>query len=124
MKTMGKFYRELILTRSDLSPREFPDFEGESQVVRDLFGWKLYSGKEYIECRSHEEARLLKIFFDLGMETVQVPSDDNYLKTILPRLEKFKKYADEVIAMYAESLMNWKLKEQLRRTVYHKLLTR
>jgi len=122
MKTLGQFYREKILDRNDLSPREFLDYRGECKIERDLFGWKLYSGKNYIDCRSHEEAKLLKIYLEAGMDTVMIPNDDNYLKTIVPELEKMKNRIDKIIGIYADGVLNRKLKEQLRREVYLELL--
>jgi hypothetical protein len=122
MKTLGQFYREKILDRNDLSPREFLDYRGECKIERDLFGWKLYSGKNYIDCRSHEEAKLLKIYLEAGMDTVMIPADDNYLKTIVPELEKMKNRIDKIIGIYADGVLNRRLKEQLRREVYLELL--
>lgn len=122
MKTLGQFYREKILGRNDLSPREFLDYRGECKIERDLFGWKLYSGKNYIDCRSKEEALLLKIYLEVGMDTVMIPADDNYLKTIVPELEKMKNRIDKIIGIYADGVLNRKLKEQLRREVYLELL--
>lgn len=59
MKLIGEFYREKILSlpKRKLSKKELSDNSGEIKVERDLFGWKLYSGKNFIECRSEEEAR-------------------------------------------------------------------
>lgn len=122
MRTLGRFYNNKILSREDISPREFLDFNGDSQIVRDLFGWKLYSGKKHIECRSHEEARFLEIFFEAGMDTVMVPADDNYLKSILPELERLHKLIEDAIGMFADGIMSLRLKEQLRRKVYLELL--
>jgi hypothetical protein len=123
MKTLGEFYKEKVLIRSDLADREFLDYKGEGKVERDLFGWKLYSGKNFIQCRSEEEARYLKVYFDSGMDIVAVPGDNNYLKSILPELEKLKKDIDEIISMYADGVLNRKLKARLKREVYQELLS-
>jgi len=123
MKTLGEFYKEKVLIRSDLADREFPEYRGEGEMVRDLFGWKLYSGKNFIECRSEEEARYLKIFFDSGMDIVSIPEDNNYLKTILPELERLKKNIDEIISLYVDGVLNRKLKERVKREVYQELLS-
>lgn len=122
MKTLGEFYREYIADRDDLTIREFLDYNGESKVVRDLFGWKLYSGNHFLECRSGEEARFLKVFFDAGMHEVSVPTDDNYLKQILPELEHLKKRVDEIIGVYVDGVLNSNAKAEVRRKVYHGLL--
>jgi hypothetical protein len=124
MRTLGEFYKEKVLGRSDLADREFPDYRGEGTVSRDLFGWKLYSdkGKNFIECRSEEEARFLKIFFDSGMDIVAVPGDNNYLKTIVPELERLKKSIDEIISLYVDGVLNRKLKTRVKRQVYQELI--
>lgn len=122
MKTLGEFYREYIVGRDDLTPREFLEYNGECEVVKDLFGWKLYSGKHSIECRSEEEARFLKVFIDTGMHEISVPADDNYLKQILPELEHLKKRTDEIIGLYVDGVLSSKVKERVRREVYQELI--
>jgi hypothetical protein len=122
MKTLGEFYREYIVGRDDLTIREFLEYNGECEVVKDLFGWKLHSGKHSIDCRSREEARFLKIFFDAGMHEVSVPADDNYLKQILPELEHLKKRTDEIIGLYVDGVLSSKIKERVRREVYQELI--
>lgn len=122
MKTLGEFYREKIVGRKDLATREFLDYRGESNIVHDLFGWKLYSGKNFIECRSKEEARFLEIYFEAGMTEVSVPEDNDYLKTILPELEKLKEGMDEIISLYVRSIFNRKIRERLKREVYQEIL--
>lgn len=125
MKFLGRFYKETTSGRSDLQTRHMPaDFKEETKVERDLFGWKLYSGKHFIECRSQEEARYLKVYFDLGMEKVAVPEDDNYLKTILPELEYLKRRADEIIGTYVDGILKRGLKERVKREVYQEILSR
>jgi hypothetical protein len=122
MKTLGEFYREYIVGRDDLTIREFLEYNGECEVVKDLFGWKLYSGIHSIECRSGEEARFLKVFLDAGMHEVSVPTDDNYLKQILPELEQLKKRTDEIIGLYVDGVLSSKIKERVRREVYQELI--
>lgn len=122
MKTLGEFYREYILGRGDLITREFLEYNGECKVVKDLFGWKLYSGKNSIECRSEEEARFLKVFFDAGLHEVSVPDDDKYLKQVLPELEHLKKRTDEIIGLYVDGVLSSKIKERVRREVYQELI--
>tara|TARA_Y100000031_G_C8146693_1_gene350331 strand:+ start:64 stop:426 length:363 start_codon:yes stop_codon:yes gene_type:complete len=110
MQTIGEFYKENILCRNDLVEVELPTNWGDLRVEQDLFGWKLYGGrKEFIECKSEEEARYLYIFLDLGMTEVNVPKDDAYLKKILPKLEKLKKRIDEIVNSYLRTVLNRKI---------------
>jgi len=122
MKTLGEFYREKILSREDLITRELPSNFGEIKIDRDLFGWKLYSGKNFIECRSEEEARYMKILFEAGFNEVYIPKDDLYLKSILPELETLKKKIDEIINDYLETVMSRKIRERVRYGVYMEII--
>lgn len=120
MKLIGEFYKEKILslpTRS-LSKKELPDNSDEIKIEQDLFGWKLFSGKTFIECRSEVEARYLKIFIDLGLTEIYVPKDDAYLQGILQELEKLKTRTDEILNSYLETILDRKIRERLKHEVY------
>lgn len=120
MKLIGEFYKEKVfsLPKRKLSKKELPDNSGEIKIERDLFGWKLFSGKNFIECRSEEEARYLKILFDLGFTEIYVPKDDAYLKEILPELERLKTRTDEILNSYLETILDRKVRERLKHEVY------
>jgi hypothetical protein len=120
MKRLGAFYREKVLALhgKSLDKRELPADSGESRIEKDLFGWKLYSGKDFIECRSEEEARFLKVFLDAGLREICVPNDDEYLRDILPELEKLKTKSDEIINSYLETVLDRKIRERVRHEVY------
>ncbi len=123
MRTIGEFYREEVLPHKPLSKRQLPTQRDKSEIVKDLFGWKLYSGKEFIDCRSEEEARFLKVFLDAGMQEVKVPKDDKILKEILPKLERLKRNIDEIIEEHADGLLSPRLKEELRHRVWQELVS-
>jgi len=120
MKTLGEFYRESILTlpKSSLIKRELPTASEEIKIERDLFGWKIYSGKDFVECHSEEEARYLKVFLDAGLRKVYVPKDKEYLKNILPELERLKMRIDEIINSYLETILDPKVRKKIRYEVY------
>lgn len=124
MKFIGEFYKEevLSLSKRSLFKKELPDNSGEIKIERDLFSWKLFSGKNFIECRSEEEARYLKIFADLGVTEVFIPKDDAHLNSILPELERLKTRADEILNSYLETILDRKIKERLRHEVYMEIL--
>jgi len=123
MKTLGEYYREQVLSlpESEFVTRELPSNYGETIIKRDLFGWKLYSGKTFIECRSEEEARYLKVFLDAGVSEISIPENDGYLKKILPELEKIKMKIDEIVDEYLESVLSRKIRAQVRHAVYMEL---
>jgi hypothetical protein len=120
MKRLGDFYSEkvLILPKKLLIKKELPSNSGEIRIERDLFGWKLYCGKNFVECRSEEEARYLRVFLETGLREVYVPRDEEYLKNILPELERLKAKTDEIINFHIEGILNPKIREKVKREVY------
>ena len=122
MKTFGEFYRGDVLPKKPLVKKVLPPQTDDVKVVKDLFGWKLYSGKQSIDCRSEEEARFLKIFLEVGFEEVKVPKDDKTLAELLRELEEMKEVADEIIEEHAEGLLSRRIKEELRHRVWQELV--
>jgi len=118
MKTLGEFYREKILLHKNLITRKLPENSDMIRMERDLFGWKLYSGKNFIECRSEDEARYLRVFLEAGLEKVRVPKDDKFLRMILPELETLKSKIDKIINSYAESILDAKIRKRLKDEVW------
>ncbi len=130
MKKLGEFYREKVLSlpKKSLRKRETPyTFPENMKIEKELFGWKIYYTEfrrkklKFLECRSEEEARYLKVFFDSGMREVYVPKDDEYLKSILPELEDLKKRTDEILNEYLEAVLNRGIKERVRYEVFMEL---
>jgi hypothetical protein len=120
MKRIGEFYREKVLSlpKKSLIKKILPNNFGDVKIEKDLFGWRLYSGKNFIQCRSEEEARYLKVFLDAGLREVYVPKDNEYLKSILPELEKLKAKTDEIINFYIDGILDRKIRERVKREVY------
>jgi len=118
LKTLGEFYREKVLSQNDLITVEWSYHSDDIKIKKDLFGWKLFSGKRFIECRSEDEARFLKVFFEAGMREVCVPKDDDYLRNILPDLEKLKARIDEIVNEYLEGILRRKVRERIRHEVF------
>ena len=121
MKTLGEFYKEKVLSHKNLITRKLPENSDTIKIGRDLFGWKLYSGKNFIECRSEDEARYLKVFLEAGLEKVRVPKDDEYLKTILTELETLKLKIDGIINSYLESILDIKIRKRLKEEVWSEI---
>ncbi|MDZ7261700.1 MAG: hypothetical protein ONB05_06310 [candidate division KSB1 bacterium] len=110
------------MSQKDLIEKTLPRNSDEIKIEQDLFSWRLYSGKEVVECRSEEEARYLKVFLEAGMRTIRIPKDEDYLKAILPELEDLKARIDEIINSYLDTVMSRKIREQVRREVWEELL--
>ena len=120
MRTIGQYYHDevLCLPKNKLKKVELPSDNDETRIDKDLFGIKLYAGKVFVECRSEDEARYLKVFLDSGVTEVYVPKDEEYLKTVLPKLEYIKGKIDEFLADAMYSLFDRKLKAQLKHIVF------
>jgi len=122
MKTFGEFYREKVLSRKDLEERALPSSSEEVLVEKDLFGWKLRVDGKTAPCRSEVEARFIGIFLEAGMTELMVPKDDDYLREILPELEKMKVRLEQVFEHYAQGIRNPRTREILKQKVYVQLL--
>lgn len=120
--TLGKFYKEKILSFKPLEIKKLPEMTGEIQINRSLFGWHLTSGKKRVECKSEEEARYLKVFLESGLTDIKIPKDETYLKSILPELEELKMKIDNIINSYLESIVNTKTRERLRHLLWSEVV--
>lgn len=123
MRTIGQFYKERVLSlqKKDLCKRTLPDKDGLTRVEKDLFGWKLYYGKEAIECKSELEARYLKIFIDSYVHEILIPKDEEYLRVIVPELEKLKARIDQIIDDYTYGILDRSLRERVRQEVFQEI---
>jgi len=122
MPTLGDFYREKVLSQKNLVDRKLPANSGKIEIKPDLFGCKLFFGKkDFMECRSEEEARYLKVWMESGVREISVPVDEEYLKTIVAELEALKKKIDQVIHDYTFGILNRRIREQIRRRVYQEI---
>jgi len=121
-ETLGKFYREKILSQESLLEKTLPRASGEVKIEQGLFGWRLSAGQEKIECHSEEEARYLRVFLEAGMDKVKIPEDKDYLKSILFEVEERKARIDEIIDSYFESIMDPKVKEELRHQLWSEII--
>lgn len=129
MKFLGELYKEkvLCLPKRKLRTVHLPSHCGEPDELRiqkELFTWKLYYrryGRKtpfFIECRSEEEARFLKIFVDAGLSETCLPKENAYLKVILPEFEDLKRRTDEVIEEHLEFILDNQAREQIKRRVF------
>jgi hypothetical protein len=122
MKTFGEFYREKVLSRKDLEERTLPSSSEEVLVEKDLFGWKLRIDGKTAPCRSEVEARFIGIFLEAGLTELMVPRDDDYLREILPELEKMKARLEQVFEHYTQGILDRRTREHLRQKVYAQLI--
>jgi len=111
--TPGKFYREKISTHRPLHTKRLPKVSDEVKLEQELFGWRLSSGREHVDCASEMEARYLKVWLEAGLENVNIPKDEVYLSEIVPELENLKQKTDDVFGDYLGSILDSRLCQHL-----------
>jgi type I restriction-modification system DNA methylase subunit len=114
-EALGKFYAERVLSQKALETKRLPPTDGDISIKKTLMGWRLYSGKQSIDCASELEARYLKVWLEAGLDSVKAPTNEDYLKEIVPKLESLKKKIDEIIAPYLDSIVNVKTRDRILR---------
>lgn len=121
--TIGKFYREKILSQKELETVSLPRVKGEIRIEKDLYGVKLYySPKKHMSLEDEESARYLKIFLEIGLNEVKVPKDKEYLKKVLPELKKIKQKAETIINSTTSFILNPKTKEKVKNKIWMEVM--
>ena len=111
--TLGNLYREKVLTHKPLRSRSLPKVSGEVKLEQELFGWRLSSGREHVDCASDMEARYLKVWLEVGLDSIKIPKDEGYLGEVVPELENLKQKTDEIFDDYLGSILDPKLRQRL-----------
>lgn len=130
MKLIGEIYKEKVLSlpRKQRKKFEIPLHSGTTKIENDFFGTKLYYRKlgrkseEFIECRSEEEARYIKIFMDLEEREIFIPKDLKLIEEIVPELEYLKRRTDEIMNGYLRTIMRKAYREKLKFMVYREVM--
>ncbi|MCL0103168.1 N-6 DNA methylase [Dehalococcoidia bacterium] len=120
--TLGKFYREKVLSRKPLVKRTLPPALAEIRLEQDLFGWRLSWGRQHLACTSEPEARYLKVWMEAGLDTVKVPKDEDCLKAIVPELEALKQKTDEVFENYLGSILDPRTRQRLLHQLWREVM--
>ena len=114
-RTLGRFFEEQVLSHAPVEMRSLPRAGGGISIQQTLMGWRLYAGKESIDCVSELEARYLKVWLEAGLAEVGVPQDEAYLQVTVADLESLKNNIDEIIAPYLSSIINPRTKDRILR---------
>ncbi len=112
-KLLGNFYRDKIITQKNLKKVKLFHPTKDIEIKNELFGWRIYSGKNYIDCQSEKEAEYLKVWIDSGLEEVKVPKDESYISNILPELKALKVKIDQIISDHISSITSQKLQSKI-----------
>jgi len=119
--TLGKFYREKILSNKLLAIKKLPKVSGQVRIEPELFGWRLSWGRQHVDCTSEHEARYLKVWLEGGLDSVKIPKDENYLVNVVPTLEELKKKIDDTFQTYLSSIVTTKLQQRLRHLLWQEV---
>jgi type I restriction-modification system DNA methylase subunit len=119
--TLGKFYKEKVLSQKSLYTKTLPKATDEIEIKQSLLGWRLYSGKNDIDCASELEARYLKVWLEAGLEEVKVPKDEAYLKAIGPELENLKTKIDTIVNAHLSFIANLKTRDRLLHRLWQEI---
>jgi len=123
MQTIGEWYRDNVLHRDDLIEVEMPYSPGgEPHIVPELFCWRLYHGKKYIECSTEMRARYLKAFMDARVNRIRMPQDEEYLKKVVPQLEEVIADTVDWLTFRTDGILNISRREKLLDLVWYKMM--
>jgi len=90
-----------------------PRGEEGGEIRNELFGWRISSGKDHIDCQNEAEAEYFKIWLESGLEEVKVPKDESYIMKILPELKELKERIDRIISDHISSITSQKLQQKI-----------
>jgi type I restriction-modification system DNA methylase subunit len=120
-ETLGKFYREMILSKPCYE-KNLLEIKGKITVEKDLFKWRLSGDNMHIECESEIEANYLKNFVGTGVTAVKIPKDNKYLKHILPELERIRQNIDTIIEEDVLSIISPKTQNQILHILWQEIM--
>jgi len=116
--TLGKFYRDRILSHKPLATKRLPRVSGEVRIEPELFGWRLSWGRQHFDCASEHEARYVKVWLEAGLDSVKMPKDEDYLEEIVPLLEDLREKIKKTFEAYLSSIIAPKVRERLRHQLW------
>lgn len=121
VETLGRFYTQRVLNQQALYDKSLLEAAGNVSIKQSLMGWRLYSGKQSIDCASELEARYLKVWLEAGVDQAKVPQNEGYLKAIVPQLESLKQRIDDAINPYLDSIVSIKDKKRISRRLWREM---
>ena len=116
--TLGSFYKRRVLSKKNLREVDLPEKAEPLEVKKTLLGFRLFSGKNSIDCVSKEEAEYLKIFVEADWENVKIPKDLEIIKKLLPNLKKIFQKIEESLEYYTDGILDERLKNQIKTLIW------
>jgi len=104
-ETLGALYKREVLALERVKTRKLPKAEGQVEISGPtVFNeWIVKTGRNRKTCASEAEARYLRLWIELGAESVAVPEDEEKLKEIVPKLEELKDELERFLEEETES---------------------
>lgn len=119
--TLGGFYKRIILSQKGLVEMALPEKSDLLEFKKTLFGFRLFSGKNSIDCDSKEEAEYLKIFVDAGWSSVKIPKDLATTKKVLPTLRKIYQKIKGSLEYYTDGILDDRLRSQIENLIWREV---
>lgn len=116
--TLGSFYKKRILSKKNLKEMHLPEKSVPLEIKKALWNYRLFSGKNSIDCASIEEAEYIKIFLEAGWESVKVPEDLEMIKKVLPAFTKISQKIKNSLTYYTEGILDEKIVKQIETLVW------
>ncbi|MGB3477913.1 MAG: N-6 DNA methylase [bacterium] len=121
--TLGKYYRKNVI-KSKISTRtvHLPPKTPMLKIEKEIFGFRLISGKKSVDCKVEEAAEYLMIFVEAGLDKVKIPKNESDLKRVLPELQRIKQKTDEIIESDIATIINVKLRSKLEHLIWQEVM--
>jgi hypothetical protein len=120
--TIGSFYRKRVVPRVEVRELTLPPVTDQISISQGLFGWRLHSSTQFVDCQSEPEARFLRVLLKYGFDEVKVPTEESYLSVILPQIEELDERIGSIVESYLEPMTNARVRDSLRRRVHSQII--
>ena len=127
--TFINFYKENILTQK-VDNLTIPRFKGPIKILRTLHGYhitdkkesRITDKKEGFNCKTYEQAKYIALLATMGMEKIAIPKNEDYMKQILPKLQKTTDIIKEELETYSSSIIDKKLQIEIKQKVMNAIV--
>lgn len=114
--TFSNFYKDNILTQK-VNVVTIPRFKIPIKIIKTLIGYSVTDKKDKYHCKTYEQAKYIALLATMGMEKIVIPKNEDYLKQILPKLQKTTDMIKEELETYSSSIVDKKLQIEIKQKV-------